>query len=114
MAPSLRRCPAWYLWVLATDPDHRGRGHATSLIRRVLGRCDADGLAAFLETTDPANPRFYARFGFQELLRIDGGPALPTVWLLSRSPDREPKRSGGALRSRRDRPSRSSRSSDEI
>lgn len=42
--------PTWHLAALATDADHRGRGIARLLIDHVLQRCDADGLAAWLET----------------------------------------------------------------
>lgn len=76
----------WHLAVLATDIAHRGRGVARLLVDHVLDRCDADGLAAWLETTNPANPPIYERFGFETVSRIDGGTTLPTWWVMRRPP----------------------------
>jgi GNAT superfamily N-acetyltransferase len=78
------RGPAWHLAFLATDPDHRGRGLARRLLDHVLDRCDADGLAAWLETTDPVNPPLYERFGFGTILHLDDAAWLPGFWVMRR------------------------------
>ncbi len=78
------RC--WHLAYLATDPVHRGQGLARRLLDHVLDRCDADGLAAWLETTDPANPPIYERFGFRTVAHIDPAVWLPGYWVMRREP----------------------------
>jgi GNAT superfamily N-acetyltransferase len=77
--------PHRYLGVLATDPDHRGRGLARAVLDPVIARDDADGMPSHLETCTPANLPFYARFGFDVHAEttIEDGPRL---WELVRSP----------------------------
>lgn len=74
--------PHWYLGVLATDPSRRGGGLARAVLQPVLGRADADGIPALLETGTPENLPFYARFGFDVLAeaRVSGGPPLWAMW----------------------------------
>jgi GNAT superfamily N-acetyltransferase len=80
------RGPAWYLAILATDPDARGRGLARLLLDHVLDRCDEDGLAAWLETTDPVNPPLYEHFGFRSVLHLEDAAWLPGYWVMRREP----------------------------
>ncbi len=77
--------PHRYLGVLATDPDHRGRGLARSVLDPVFARDDADGTPAHLQTCTPENLPFYERFGFtvHAATTIEDGPRL---WELVRSP----------------------------
>jgi GNAT superfamily N-acetyltransferase len=78
----------WHLAFLATAPDRRGRGLARSLLERQLARCDEDGAAAWLETTDPVNPPIYERFGFETVAHIDAAAWLPGHWVMRREPSR--------------------------
>jgi GNAT superfamily N-acetyltransferase len=73
--------PYWYLGVLATHPDHQGRGLATAVLQPGLAAADHEGWDCWLETSTPANKTFYAGRGFTEGIAIDvpGGP--PTWWL---------------------------------
>ncbi len=80
------RGPSWYLAVLGTDPDYRGRGVARHLLERTLERCDIEGLPAWLETTEEATARMYERFGFETIAAIDPGLVLPGVWVMRREP----------------------------
>jgi GNAT superfamily N-acetyltransferase len=75
--------PHWYLEVLAVDPSLQGRGAGGDLLRPVLGQCDEQGLAAYLETQKEANLPFYARFGFAvaDEIRLAGAPP---VWCMRR------------------------------
>ncbi|MEY9853919.1 ribosomal protein S18 acetylase RimI-like enzyme [Leifsonia sp. EB41] len=72
-----------YLSLLATHPDHRGQGIGQRLLAEDLARFDADGLPAYLESTNPANDHRYARAGFRPVDRfrsvIDGAP-VTTMW----------------------------------
>lgn len=77
---------AWHLAILATDPDFQGRGVARRLLDHVLDRCDTDGLAAWLETTDPVNPPLYEHVGFQTVVHLDDAAWLPGYWVMRREP----------------------------
>ena len=78
--------PHWYLGVVATRPVHQGRGLGARLIGRVLDLCDAEGIPAYLESSNSRNLPFYYRLGFVETgeLTVPGGPTLFPMW-------REPK-----------------------
>lgn len=78
--------PAWYLAYLAVDPDAQGRGLARLLLDHVLTRCDEDGTAAWLQTTDPRNPPLYERFGFHTTGHVPPAERLPGVWVMRREP----------------------------
>jgi ribosomal protein S18 acetylase RimI-like enzyme len=78
--------PAWHLAYLAVAPDHQGNGYARLLLDHVLDRCDEDGTAAWLETTDRANPARYERFGFQTVRQVHHGRRLPGLWVMRREP----------------------------
>ncbi|MFF2372296.1 GNAT family N-acetyltransferase [Agromyces sp. NPDC058110] len=65
--------PHVYLSLLATHPSRRGEGLAQQLLARNLGEFASLGLAAYLESTNPANDRRYERAGF----RVVGGFASP-------------------------------------
>jgi ribosomal protein S18 acetylase RimI-like enzyme len=56
--------PHAYLSLLATHPDHRGRGIGQLLLAEDLARFDAEGLATYLESTNPGNDHRYERAGF--------------------------------------------------
>lgn len=79
--------PHWYLAGIGTDPPLQGTGIGTELMRSRLNRCDADGMAAYLESSKERNVPFYERHGFAVTreLRIPGGG--PTLWLMWRDPD---------------------------
>jgi len=78
---------SWHLAFLATAPEHRGAGLARRLLDRQLGRCDEDGAAAWLETTDPVNPPIYERFGFTTVVHLDRAAWLPGLWVMRREPE---------------------------
>ncbi|MFK8025907.1 MAG: GNAT family N-acetyltransferase [Ilumatobacter sp.] len=55
----------WYLQLLATHPDWQRNGIASLLMRPMLERADADGIACHLETETFVNLAFYRRHGFE-------------------------------------------------
>jgi len=57
--------PHAYLSLLATHPDHRGRGIGQSLLAANLAEWDAAGVPTYLESTNPANDHRYERVGFR-------------------------------------------------
>jgi GNAT superfamily N-acetyltransferase len=74
----------WHLAFLATAPEHRGQGLARALLDRQLRRCDEDGAAAWLETTDPVNPPIYERFGFDVVVHVERAAWLQGLWVMRR------------------------------
>ncbi|MDP6975134.1 MAG: GNAT family N-acetyltransferase [Acidimicrobiales bacterium] len=74
--------PHWYLAFVGTRPEGRGRGLASRLIAVVTDRCDAEGIPAYLESSDPANVPLYERHGFAVTgeVEIEGGPTIPLMW----------------------------------
>lgn len=70
----------WYLGILATRPEHVGRGLGRSLLR--AGVEQVGGRIAHLETTNPANVGFYRSAGWSVIRRSDDTAPLP-IWVLS-------------------------------
>ena len=67
----------WVLEVLGVRPDSQRGGAGSALTRLGIDRADADGLPAFLHTSDPANVAYYQRFGFEvvaEPVLVPDGP----------------------------------------
>lgn len=74
--------PHWYLAVIGSDPDVRGKGYGNALMRSRLDRCDAEYAPAYLESTDPDNVPYYERFGFEVTgqITLPNGPSLVPMW----------------------------------
>jgi ribosomal protein S18 acetylase RimI-like enzyme len=75
--------PHAYLSLLATDPAHRGRGIAQSLVRENLADFDAQGLPTYLESTNPVNDHRYERLGFARVGGFEGatpGSVVAAMW----------------------------------
>jgi GNAT superfamily N-acetyltransferase len=72
-----------YLSLLATHPDHRGRGIGQRLLAANLAHWDELGVPTYLESTNPGNDHRYERAGFQ---RVGGFTAvrdrapITTMW----------------------------------
>ena len=77
--------PHWYLGVLATHPDAAGRRLGRALIATGVERARADGLPAYLETTNPDNVDLYRRAGWE----VTGTALVGTlpIWVLAAGPD---------------------------
>ena len=75
----------YYLGVIASDPDARGRGHGAAVLRPGLEAADAAGLKTFLETGTEDNLGFYARFGFAVTAELDLDDGT-RIWCLTRPP----------------------------
>ena len=77
--------PHWYLGILATRPDHAGRGLGRQLMAAGVTSAHADGSPAVLETMNPSNVELYQRAGWQlhgQTQRAD----VPTTWVLVNPP----------------------------
>jgi len=73
----------YYLSLLGTHPDHRGRGLGMSLLEANLAHIDAEGMPAYLESSNPANDARYERLGFKPRTKFstpDGQHTVTTMW----------------------------------
>ena len=82
--PSARH---WYLNVIAARRGARGRGIGARLLEPFMERADREGLAIYLESSNPRNLGFYRRYGFENLGEaIDLPGAGPILQPMSRPP----------------------------
>ena len=73
----------YYLSLLGTRPDQRGRGAGMALLAANLVQIDAEGMPAYLESSNPANNARYERLGFEPRARFstpEGRHAVTTMW----------------------------------
>lgn len=85
--------PHWYLGVLATRPDHAGRGLGRRLMAAGVAMAHSEGMPAVLETTNPSNVDLYVRAGW-EVHRQIAAADVPPTWVLVNPP--ADRRSDGA------------------
>jgi GNAT superfamily N-acetyltransferase len=74
--------PHYYLSLLGTHPDHTGHGWGMGLLADNLGRIDAEGAAAYLESSNPANVPRYERLGFAvfDEFAVGEGISVAQMW----------------------------------
>lgn len=77
----------WYLPLIGVDPSCQSRGYGSALLRYALQQCDRDGIAAYLESSNPRNISLYERHGFERLGSIQAGSS-PTMVPMLRRPRR--------------------------
>jgi ribosomal protein S18 acetylase RimI-like enzyme len=78
-----REVPHFYLSLLATSAEHRGRGYGLGLLAGNLRLIDEAGMPAYLEASNPANVALYLRHGFEVCgsFKLPGdGPEVFTMW----------------------------------
>lgn len=79
--------PHMYLFSIGTRKAARGKGVGKALLAPVLAACDAAGIPAYLENSNPDNTGFYGAHGFERMGLFEvgeGGPVMEPMW-------REPK-----------------------
>jgi len=75
--------PHYYLSLLGTDPAHRGKGLGMALLAENLALIDAEGMPAYLESSNPVNDARYESVGFVAVGRFttpDDAHAVTTMW----------------------------------
>lgn len=78
-----RERPHYYLSLLGTHPDHRGKGVGMGLLAENLALIDTEGAHAYLESSNSANVPRYENQGFRtigEFERPGGGFTARTMW----------------------------------
>jgi GNAT superfamily N-acetyltransferase len=76
----------YYLEVLGTHQANQSKGVGSAVISHMLERCDAEGMPAYLESSNPRNIPFYARHGFETTQEVVCGKGAPTVTAMWRNP----------------------------
>jgi GNAT superfamily N-acetyltransferase len=79
--------PHYYLSLLGTRDEHRGRGLGMALLKENLARIDAERMPAYLESSNPGNNHRYESVGFISVVsfRAPGdGPVVTGMWRESR------------------------------
>ena len=75
--------PHYYLSLLGTRDEHRGRGLGMALLSENLARIDAERMPAYLESSNPENNPRYESLGFVPVVcfRAPGnGPVVTGMW----------------------------------
>jgi GNAT superfamily N-acetyltransferase len=75
--------PHYYLSLLGTKDEHRGRGLGMALLKENLARIDALRMPAYLESSNPGNNPRYEKLGFVPVVtfRAPGnGPVVTGMW----------------------------------
>jgi len=75
--------PHYYLSLLGTHPEHRGRGLGMALLAENLASIDEQGMPAYLESSNPENIPRYERLGFErigEFSTPDGRHTVAAMW----------------------------------
>jgi GNAT superfamily N-acetyltransferase len=72
----------WYLNVIGTLPERQGTGLGARTMAPMLALCDADGVPAYLESSNPRNMTLYRRQGFEQTgeIPLPDGPSLYPMW----------------------------------
>jgi GNAT superfamily N-acetyltransferase len=78
--------PHWYLGYLGTRRDRQGQGLGTQMLREVLAGADADGVPAYLESSNERNLPLYERNGFRVVGELQALGHGPTIWRMWREP----------------------------
>jgi len=77
------KAPHVYLFTIGVLSEARGKGLGRRLLAPVLAGCDAAGLPAYLENSNPANTPLYQGAGFRTLevfAPAPGAPPLAAMW----------------------------------
>lgn len=78
--------PHWYLWVIAVNRNHQGKGIEMALMRPGLQAADAQHLPCYLETYDVQTIPVYLKCGFG-LVRAEQVPGSDLCfWCFRREP----------------------------
>jgi GNAT superfamily N-acetyltransferase len=76
--------PRYYLPFIAVDPEIQRKGVGVALLAPVLGKCDREGIVAYLEADDRSR-QFHERNGFRVIGDISL-PDGPIAWQMERLP----------------------------
>ena len=73
----------WYLPFIAVRPQFFGQGIGTAILRDRLTELDSEGIATYLEASNPDSARLYERLGYkrqEKTTDMPDGPSLYPMW----------------------------------
>jgi GNAT superfamily N-acetyltransferase len=77
--PELEPGPLPYLMSMFTEPDHRGHGHASEVVRAAVAWCRERGYPRLILHAAPGGRKIYRRVGFRRtwemVLELGKGPS---------------------------------------
>ncbi len=76
--------PAWFLASVGVHPDRQGRGLGRAVLTPGIEAAVAEGVPAFLETSDANNVRLYERLGFRVTADFELPDDGPRTWAMTR------------------------------
>jgi GNAT superfamily N-acetyltransferase len=74
----------WHLPFIGVHPFHQRQGCGAALLKHALRTCDEQGVAAYLESSNPENIPLYVRHGFEVLGQIQVGSSPVITPMLRR------------------------------
>jgi ribosomal protein S18 acetylase RimI-like enzyme len=74
------KAPHRYLLAIGCRQDCQGKGHGGRLLAQTLHAVDAQGAAAYLESSNRANIPLYQRHGFDVMDEVRIGAHGPLIW----------------------------------
>ncbi|MBN2258618.1 MAG: GNAT family N-acetyltransferase [Anaerolineaceae bacterium] len=77
--------PHWYLSQLGVEPHLQGQGFGRRLLTPKLRNIDRQGMAVYLETSNPRAIPFYERLGFHICEKVDLPKGGPPLWPMMRN-----------------------------
>lgn len=80
--------PHLYLFTIAARASARGKGLGKALLKPVLEMCDREGMACYLENSNPVNHGFYTAQGFErrEIFACGDAADAPPLEAMWRAP----------------------------
>ncbi|MFE9821870.1 GNAT family N-acetyltransferase [Streptomyces sp. NPDC005791] len=75
-----------YLLMIGVSPERQGEGIGETLMRKVLERCDREGVPAYLEASSGRSRGLYERLGFTFTGQTVDLPDGPSMWPMWREP----------------------------
>lgn len=77
---------SWYLSIVGVAPQLQGQGLGSGLVKPVLEKADALGVASYLETFTRRNMSFYQRLGYREKSSFVEPVTGSEYWIMVREP----------------------------
>jgi ribosomal protein S18 acetylase RimI-like enzyme len=78
--------PHWQLLIVTVAPVLQGQGRGQALLSDGLGQIDSEGMACYLDTSNPTNLPYYQRLGFEVVKEVPLGRGGPPAWGMRREP----------------------------
>ena len=82
----LAQVPYLYLSAIGVRPEHQGKGIGGKLLRAMIRKVDAEGIALYLETMVEKNVNIYLNFAFKVIEGLTPESLGMRIWFMTRTP----------------------------